>query len=642
MGHSNINKVSTAGALIAMGIVFGDIGTSPLYVYKAIVGERSVSETLVLGGFSCIFWTLFFQTTLKYMIITLRADNNGEGGIFSLYALVRRRGRWLTAPAIIGGAFLLADGIITPPISVSSAIEGLRVVNPDIPTIPIVIAILTGLFLIQQMGTAGIGKSFGPIMLVWFTFIGTMGLISLTRFPKMLLAVNPVYAYELLVEYPGGFWLLGAVFLCTTGAEAVYSDMGHCGRGNIRVSWVYVKICLLLSYAGQGAWLMSQNTLEGRNPFFAIVPESLMWFAIGIATIAAVVASQALISGTYTLVAEAIRLSLWPKVKIEYPTTVKGQLYLPAINWLMLAGCIGVVLYFQESEHMEAAYGLAVTCTMLTTTLLVSVYVRRVMKAPAVLVALFLLVFLAIESVFLFSNALKFTHGGWVSVLVGAVLMSVMYVWHKAGQIKRRVNKNVDLHHYADVLKDLKNDETVPRFATNLVFLTSAAGPLQVEDPVVRSILNRGPKRADLYWFLHVEVVDEPYTMSYKTYELIPGEAIWVRFKLGFRIEPRINVFFRMVVEDMVRNGEVNIASRYPSLKKYRTPGDFRFVVFERFLSHENDLKTLDRMTMNLYFFLKQFSVADTKSFGLDTSNVTVERIPFVIKPVKDLRFERE
>ncbi|MCS7085055.1 MAG: KUP/HAK/KT family potassium transporter, partial [Bacteroidia bacterium] len=549
---------------------------------------------------------------------------------------------WLTAPAVVGGAFLLADGIITPPISVSSAIEGLRVVYPDIPTVPIVIGILAALFLIQQMGTAGIGKSFGPIMLAWFTFIGATGLYSLLERPQMLWAVNPVYAYNLLVEYPGGFWLLGAVFLCTTGAEAVYSDMGHCGRGNIRVSWVYVKTCLLLSYAGQGAWILSQTRLDDRNPFYAIVPPGLTWFAIAIATVAAVIASQALISGSYTLVAEAIRLSLWPKVKIEYPTTVKGQLYLPAVNWLLLAGCVGVTLYFRESEHMEAAYGLAVTCTMLTTTLLVAVYMRTAMKAPQAVVALFLGVFLTIESVFLFSNALKIAHGGWVSVLVGASLMIVMYVWHKAGKIKSRINKNVDLHHYADVIKDLKNDETVPRFATNLVFLTSASGPLQVEEPVVRSILNRGPKRADVYWFLHVDVVDEPYTMRYKTYELIPGEAVWVRFKLGFRIEPRINVFFRMVVEDMVRSGEVNINSRYPSLKKYRTTGDFRFVVFERFLSHENDLGALDKITMNLYFFLKQFSIPDTKSFGLDTSNVTVERVPFVIRPVRDLRFERE
>jgi KUP system potassium uptake protein len=642
MSHNNINKVSAAGALLAMGIVFGDIGTSPLYVYKAIVGDKPVSETLILGGFSCIFWTLFFQTTLKYVVITLRADNNGEGGIFSLYALVRRRGRWLTVPAIVGGAFLLADGIITPPISVSSAIEGLRVFNPDIPTVPIVIAILSFLFLIQQMGTAGVGKLFGPVMLVWFTFIAAMGVMSLFERPDMLLAVNPVYAYDLLVEYPGGFWLLGAVFLCTTGAEAVYSDMGHCGRGNIRLSWAYVKTCLLLSYAGQGAWTLSQSRLDDRNPFYAIVPEAMMWFAIAIATLAAVIASQALISGSYTLVAEAIRLSLWPKVKIEYPTTVKGQLYLPAVNWLMLAGCVGVVLFFRESEHMEAAYGLAVTCTMLTTTLLVAAYLRGVMKAHLAVVALFLFVFLAIESVFLFSNALKFAGGGWISVLVGTALMSVMYVWHKAGQIKRRINKNVELHHYTEVLKDLKNDEQVPRFATNLVFLTSAADPLQVEEPVVRSILNRGPKRADVYWFLHVDVVDEPYTMTYKTYELIPGEAIWVRFKLGFRVQPRINVFFRMVVEDMVRHGEVNITSRYPSLKKYRTPGDFRFVVFDRFLSHENDLKTIERLTMNLYFFLKQFSVSDAKNFGLDTSNVTVEKIPFVIKPVKDLRFLRE
>lgn len=640
-GHTDSSKATAAGVLVAMGIVYGDIGTSPLYTYKAIIGQAVINPDLVMGGFSAIFWTITFLTTIKYIIVTLRADNNGEGGIFSLYALVRRYRKWLLFPAMIGGSFLLADGFITPPISVSSAIEGLRVFKEDIPTIPIVLAILTALFAIQQFGTQSVGKIFGPIMLIWFTFIGGMGLVSLLQRPEMLHALNPYYAYKLIVEYPGGFWLLGGVFLCSTGAEALYSDMGHCGRGNIRVSWIYVKLCLILAYAGQGAWLLGQAGVKlSANPFYAIIPEVLLIFSIALATMATIIASQALISGSFTLASEAMRLGFWPNLKIIYPTDFKGQLYIPAINFMLWAGCTGVVLYFQESEHMEAAYGLAVTMTMLMTTLLVA-YFLTIRRIPAILIYLLVAIFLTIESTFFAANILKLAHGGWVSVAIGLTLILVMWTWNRARKVKNRLTHFISLDNYLPQLRDLSEDLSIPRYATNLIYLTASNNPRFIEQRVMYSIFQRQTKRADIYWFIHVEVLDEPFTMQYKVDVLAEGDVIWITYFLGFRIEPRINLFFRLVVEELVRQGEVNINSRYDSLGKRNMAGDFRFVVSESFLSVENDLPLFEKIIMDNYFLLKKLAVTDQQAFGLDHSSVTIEKVPLVISPPKKVTFER-
>ena len=627
--------VSTAGLLISLGIIYGDIGTSPLYVMKAIIGNAPISEALVYGGISCVFWTLTLQTTLKYVLLTLQADNKGEGGIFSLYTLIRRRASWLIVPAMVGGAALLADGIITPPISVSSAIEGLRIIYPTIPTVPIVLAILTGLFLMQSFGTEIVGKAFGPIMLVWFSMLASLGALSLLHHPEILQALNPYYAYNLLVHYPNGFWLLGAVFLCTTGAEALYSDLGHCGRPNIRLSWAFVKMSLVLNYLGQGAWLMTQEgqVLRG-NPFYGIMPDWFLLTGITVATIAAIIASQALVSGSFTLISEAIRLNLWPRVKLVYPTNLKGQLFVPSINWLLWLGCVGVVLYFRESEHMEAAYGLAITMAMLSTTLLMSYYLYTRFKSR-MLVSLFLVVYLAIELSFLVANLSKFPHGGWVTLLIGALLLAVMYTWINAFYIKRSLTDYVRLKDYLPALKELSSDETIPKYTTHLVFMTSAPKPKEIESKVIYSIFQKRPKRADIYWFIHVETTDEPYTSEYKVKHIAGDEVIRIDFRLGFRVEQRINLFFRKVVEELVENGEVDITSRYHSLSKQHLIGDFRFVVLEKFLSYENDLPFKKRLIMEWYFNIKQFTSSESKWFGLDTSSVKVEKVPLVIKPVK-------
>jgi KUP system potassium uptake protein len=635
--------ISTGGLLVALGIIYGDIGTSPLYVMKAIV-PGLIDADLIYGGISCVFWTLTLQTTLKYVLLTLNADNNGEGGIFSLFALVRRRAAapWLSAVAIIGGAALMADGIITPPISVSSAIEGLQAVYPTIPTVPIVIGILVALFLLQSFGTQIVGKSFGPIMLVWFSMLAILGVMGIQQHPEVLKAVNPYYAYNLLVNTKGGFWLLGAVFLCTTGAEALYSDLGHCGKGNIRISWIFVKTCLLLNYFGQGAWMIANEgqQLAGRNPFYELMPNWFLLIGIGIATMAAIIASQALITGSFTLVSEAIRLNMWPKVRLNYPTDLKGQLYVPSMNRMLLLGCIGIVLYFRKSENMEAAYGLAITITMMMTTILLSMWLR-VRRVPLPLVVLFVLVYGIIEGSFLVANLIKFPHGGWVSVAIGLVLIGVMYVWLRAYYIKRRLTEFVKIEPYIDAIKELSNDESIPKYSTHLVFMTSAERNSEIESKIIYSIFQKRPKRADIYWFVHVDTTDEPYTMEYKVVELAPDDAFRITFRLGFRVEQRINLYFRKVVEDLVRNKEVDITSRYESLNKQNVTGDFRFIVLEKYLSVENDFPLVEKLVMQAYFYIKQYIASEDKYFGLDTSSVKVEKVPLVIAPVQEVALQR-
>ena len=650
----NFNKVTTAGLIIALGIIYGDIGTSPLYVLNEIITGRVISEYLILGSLSCIIWTLTLQTTVKYVILTLKADNKGEGGIFSLYALVRRRRKWLVIPAMLGGAALLADGIITPPITVTSAIEGLRQLpvfhNIEQNTIiGIVLGILTLLFFVQQFGTASIGKMFGPIMSIWFVMLAVLGCSHLVDDLGIFKALSPHYAIDLLTSYPKGFWLLGAVFLCTTGAEALYSDLGHCGRGNIRVSWIFVKICLILNYLGQGAWLLanykgqvipSQVIADGFNPFIGIMPHWFKLAGIIISTVAAVIASQALISGSFTLISEAMRLNLWPKMKIHYPTEEKGQLYIPGISFLLYIGCTGIVLYFQKSSNMGAAYGLAITMCMISTSILFANFLvsRRVLPGW---IYLYLLVYIAIESSFLIANLEKFMHGGFVTLIVGGGLFLVMYVWFRSRKIKNRYVEFVRMEHYIPMIQELSNDRTIPKYATHLVYMTSANNPKEIEHKIIYSILNKKPKRADIYWFVHVDVLDDPYTCEFSVEHIIPNDIIRVEFRLGFRVEQRINLMFRKVVAELVNNKEVNITSRYESLEKNNVVGDFQFIVLEKYLSQDNELPIIERVIMKLYFWLKEISLGEERGFGLDPSNVTIEKFPLIVAPVSKFNLKR-
>lgn len=641
-----VHKVSAGALLVTLGIIFGDIGTSPLYVMKAIVGKNPISADVVIGAISCVFWTLTLITTIKYVILTLRADNKGEGGIFSLFTLVKKtKLKWLIFPAVIGGSALLADGIITPSISVSSAVEGLRGITPGINTVPIVLVILTLLFLIQQFGTKFIGKFFGPVMLIWFLTLAVLGVIGLSSNLTILNALNPKYAYNLLVLHPGGFWILGAVFLCTTGAEALYSDLGHCGKKNIRITWIFVKISLILNYFGQGAWLLNHegkllSEFAGGNPFYSIMPDWFLVTGIVIATTAAVVASQALISASFTLINEAIRLNFWPKVKLVYPTILKGQIYIPSINWMLWVGCIIAVSYFKESSNMEAAYGLTINIDMLMTStlLLFFMYLKRYNMGAIVL---FALVYFSIELSFLVANLGKFLHGGWISILLSTFLIAVMLIWFQARKIRNRYVEFVKLTDYLPVLEDLSRDLSVPKYATHLVYLTSANNREEIESKIIYSIMQKQPKRADIYWFVHVDVVDEPYRMEYKVSEFIHDDVIRIDFRLGFRVDPKVNLMFRKVVEDMVKNKEVDITSRYKSLNKNNIIGDFRFIVIEKFLSYENELPFYEKVVLDIHSFLKHLGLSEAKAFGLDTSSVTTETVPLIITAPKEINLKR-
>ena len=655
--HQNLHsKWTIAGLLVSLGIIYGDIGTSPLYVMKAIITlDFAINKDLVFGGLSLVFWTLTLQTTLKYVLITLSADNHGEGGIFALYALVKKtKIKWLIVPAIIGGSALLADGIITPPISVSSAVEGIKIFYPDmkLSTIQyIVIGILFVLFTIQQFGTKLVGKFFSPVMLVWFSMLGILGILQIAGHPEVLKALNPYYAYHILVSpkgiNPEGFFVLGFVFLCTTGAEALYSDMGHCGRKNIRISWIFVKTTLVLNYFGQAAYLiqhegqtLNEINVSNPNPFYLMMPEWFQPIGIIVATLAAVIASQALISGSFTLINEAMRLNFWPKVKIKYPTEVKGQMYIPSINWLLFMGCVGIVLYFKESSNMEHAYGLAIILCMIMTTILLNFYLIMKRVKWYFIVPLMTL-YAAIELSFLAANITKFADGGFVTALIALGLIVVMSIWYMAKKISKNYTKIVKIGDYKKVLAELSIDLSIPKYATHLVYMTNANRVDEIEEKVLYSIMQKRPKRADVYWFVHVNILSEPYKTEYKVTEIMKDDLYRVDFNLGFREPTKINLMFKEVLRDMVSNGEVDISSRYESLNKNNILGDFKFVLSEKFLSNDSDLLWHEKLVMNSYFFLKKFSLSEEKGFGLDSSSVKIEQFPMVLHPPEKICMTR-
>ncbi len=628
-----ITNLSLGGLMVTLGIVYGDIGTSPLYVMEAIIASLNDFRTeYIYGAISCIIWTLTLQTTVKYILITIEADNKGVGGILALYAIMRKTRRWVFILAIIGAGALLADGIITPSITVTAAIEGLHFKYPSIPVIPVVLAIIAMLFISQQFGANTIGKSFGTIMFFWFLMIGTLGLISLMEHPQILHSFNPMYAIKLLKEYPGGFVLLGAVFLCTTGAEALYDDLGHCGKKNIRVSWIYVKSCLLLSYLGQGAWIISHpDMIHSINPFYAIMPSWFLLPGIIMATFAAIIASQALISGAFTLISEAIPLNFWPKVWISHPTDVKGQMYIPLVNWFLLIACSTFIIVFQKASNMQAAYGLAITVAMLMTTFMLSYYLKK-KGVPMILIGLFFTTFLIIEGVFFIANLNKLWHGGWVSIAIASLMTFLMFIWYKGREIKKRFTKFIKLEHYASILRDLKNDETIPKYASNLVYMTRADYSTEIESKVIYSIINTRPKRADMYWIIHVHIVDEPDTKEFSVETLIPDVMTRVEFRLGFKVQPRINLYFRSVIQELVAKNEVDVISHYESLRKHNVLGDFRFIIIDRIITYDHEFKPFQKFILSVYEVIKNIGIGDVRAYGLNTSNVMVEKVPLVIK----------
>lgn len=638
------HRLSVAGILVALGIIYGDIGTSPIYTMKFIVGDRPITEGLILGGLSAVFWTLTLITTIKYIYLALNADNKGEGGIFALYALVRRyKAGWVIYPAIIGCCTLVADGFITPAISVSSAIEGLRLIYPEIPTTSIVIVILFLLFVFQQFGSAVVGRTFGPIMCVWFVMLALLGLNQLIHYPSIFRALNPAYAVNLIATYPGGFLLMSAVFLCTTGAEALYSDLGHCGKENIRMSWAFVKTCLLINYFGQGAWLLTQQGqhLGERIPFYAIMPEWFLILGIIIATMATIIASQALISGTFSLINEAIKLRLWPASRVRYPSESMGQMYIPAMNWILMVGSILVVVIFQESSAMEGAYGLAITVNMLMTTSLL-VYYFVIVKKSTYRSILLGTVFFSLEGMFLASNLHKFEHGGWFTFAIAFIFFSLMFILLKARRLRQRHTEFVDLRHYEGMLKDVSEDFTIPKEASNLVYLAVADSRRYIDSNIVYSIFKKRPKRADVYWFVHIETVDNPFTSKYKVDTIIPKKAFFINIRLGFKTPHRVNALFNKIIHEMADNGEIDLTSPYPALHKYSMMSDFKFISIHSWASADSEISKFDQFIITGYRWIKSISLSTEEMYGLEAANIEMEKVPIQVGPAAKVKIKRE
>lgn len=640
--HVDIKKLSFAGFIVTLGIVFGDLGTSPLYVMKAIVrGGSEFNELLIYGSLSCIFWTLTLQTTTKYILIALNADNKGEGGIMALFALIKRKSTWAAVLAMVGGSALLADGVITPAITVTASVEGLKIYNPDIPVVTIVLLLFVLLFFIQQFGTNFIGNSYGPIMVLWFSMLGIMGAVNLVGHPEILKALNPEYAFNFLKEYPGGFILLGAVFLCTTGAEALYADLGHCGKSNIRISWMFVKTTLLLNYFGQGAWLIAGGFPgEGVNPFFGIMPRWFLLPGIMLATAASIIASQAIISGSFTILKEAVSLNFWPKIRVLNPTANRGQVYIPFVNGYLFIACSIVVIFFRESGNMEAAYGLAITITELMTTLLLTYYLYQ-KGINHRLVLIMLMVYLTVEGSFLIANLHKFNDGGWFTLLAASAFFIIMYGWYFGRKLKNRYVTFTNLDNYLQMFRDLSKDESVPKAATNLVYIIRANRSDQVESKVIYSIFCKQPKRADTYWLIHVDNVDEPNRFEYEARQIIPGVLIRVDMYIGFKVEPKINLYFREILEDLVNSGQIRLDSNFPSLRKHSVPADFQYVLIDRVMPRDYKLSTSERITLSLHNLSRLVGISDIRALQLDASNTIEEKVPITIDQPLPSRIRR-
>jgi KUP system potassium uptake protein len=647
-GHHH--PLSAAGVIVTLGIIYGDIGTSPLYAIKAIVGNNIITEDLILGGISAVFWTITILTTIKYVFFTLQADNKGEGGILSLFALIKRKRKksYLIFVAMIGAAMMLADGIITPPISVASAIEGLRFFDSEINTLPYILIVICGIFLFQQLGTSKVGKSFGPIMFVWFSTLAMLGLYNIVKNPFIFKALNPYYAVKLITTFyqdpntmvvSSGFWMLGAVFLCTTGAEALFADLGHVGKANIRYSWAFVKTCLLLNYFGQGAWLSGHidKTLNGINPLFGMVPnEGVRVYLIILACVAAVIASQATITGSFSIISEAIRLNIFPKIEVKYPSDSDGQVFIPFINTILFIGCVAVVLFFRESTAMEAAYGLAIALTMMMTTILLREFFIVKRHHSVVIVGLTTL-FLGLESMFFLANLVKFLHGGYVTFGIAALFVVLMFSRYRTTRIKKALREFVPINTYKDQLMELSHDTSQEKFATNLVFMTTSPKEAEVENKVFYSILHKQPKRADNYWFVHVHVTRYPFTCEYKVDEIVKNDIYRITFYLGFKVEEKISQFLKQVVEDMVKRGEItNIDNRYHLVDDEKLSGDFKFLMLEEELSTENDLGFWDRLAIQINLWFKSFTASPEKWFNIDKNLLVVEKVPLVIKQSMD------
>lgn len=654
--------LSAGMVLVTLGIVYGDIGTSPMYTMKAIIagngGLLTMSTDVVLGALSLIIWTLTLITTVKYVMVAMKADNHNEGGIFALYSLVKKCAKWLIIPAMIGGAALLADGILTPAVTVTTAIEGLRTIpaahaiigdNQHI-VVMITIIILCTLFALQKAGTSTIGKAFGPVMTLWFLFLGAMGVMNMFADISVVRALNPVRGILFLFDgklNAAGLMVLGSVFLCTTGAEALYSDMGHVGKSNIYVSWPFVKVCLILNYLGQGAWIITNHTdesfnaIKDLNPFFEMLPGQLRPFAVILSALAAIIASQALITGSYSIVSEAIKLDLMPHIKINYPSTTKGQIYIPLVNNIMWVGCIGVVLLFQSSEHMEAAYGLAITVTMLMTSILLYTYLAVIRKRLWAAIP-FILFFGAIEAMFFFSSLTKFFHGGYFTVLMATAIFVVMFVWRRGTAVERTQSVYLPVDKYIDQLRSLSHDADYSTLADNLVFLTNDSSFDKLDRDILYSILDKRPKRAKAYYFINISLTDDPNTREFIVNDFGTDFLFKITLRLGFRVNQRINTYLYQIVGDLIKNNQLAPQNhKYSIYKEHSEIGDFRFCLLRKVLAPETDINGFDARCLELKYFIRRICGSPARWYGLENSNIVFEYVPLFSKVKRGQKLTR-
>lgn len=658
MGNSGKKKsISLGMILVTIGVVYGDIGTSPMYVMKSILagngGIGNVDKEFIIGALSLVIWTITLLTTVQFILIALKADNHGEGGIFALFSLVRKHGKWLIIPGMIGGATLLADGVLTPAVTVTTAVEGLRSIpvldeflgEGQMVVVLLTVLIISLLFMVQRAGTSKIGSCFGPVMMIWFTFLGVSGLLGIGNDFSVLKAFNPVYAVKVLMSPKNlsGIMILGSVFLATTGAEALYSDMGHVGRENIYISWPYVKLCLILNYLGQGAFIIKNTTNEALimqndpNPFYLMLPESVRPFAIILGASAAIIASQALITGSFTLVTDAIRLDLMPHLRICFPSDTKGQMYIPLVNTFLWTGTVLFVIGFRSSARLEAVYGLAITITMITTTLLLAVYIYK-NQGRKILAILVGIVFGAIEVVFFISSMNKFLKGGYFAILLAFFIYSIMFVWYRGTSIEQMQKVKLSVRDYIPMLKALHDDESIQRKAFNMVFFINDKDPEYLDRDVLYSILDKDTKRADAYWFINVNVVDVPNEMSYSIENYGTDFLFRIQLDLGYKVPQTVNIYLRQIVTEMIASGELPEQSHVHSIYGPSKVGNFKFCMIRKVLKEDGSLPAFDRFVMNSKYAIRRMVGSAIRWYGIDTASSIVEYVPLFIESKKDVK----
>lgn len=659
--QSGPDKVTLAMSIVALGVVYGDIGTSPLYTMQTFLagqgGVAHADETAVIGMLSLVFWTMTLITTIEYVLICMRVDNKGEGGIFALYSLLRRYGGWLIVPAMIGGAAFLADSVLTPAMSISSAVEGLQTLpalqsvfsaNPNL-TLVITIAIIVAVFAVQSRGTERIGKVFGTTVLIWFVFIAVTGGISMAHNLEVLRALNPVYGVEFLVsgDNRAGLALMGTVFLSITGAEALYSDMGHVGRGNIYATWPFINLALVLSYFGQGAWIIRtiENPVFVReggapNPFFAMMSPELRYVAVVLSVVAGVIASQALISGAFTIVSEATRLNWMPHLQVRYPARTRGQLYIPTVNCVLCVATVAVLLIFRNSEHIAAAYGLALTVTMVMTSILVTVYLwHRRMHVAAVV---FAVVFPTIMLLFFVASMAKFMHGGWFTALLTLAILTVMVTWNEGTKLERAQRRHMQLDDCLPVLQRLHDDATIPYYSDNIVYLTSDQDMKRMDTDVFFSIFANHPKRAHAWWIVSVETTDDPFTREYTVEDYGTDYLFRVRIRLGFKVSQSIPAYLHQIMHDLLRGGDLpQQTTRYPKVDADPEIGPITYVLIHKALMPESKVSAKGAWALRIKYAIRHVAGSPVKWFGLAPYNPVTEVQPLFLSTVRPPRLKR-